>query len=240
MGGSTCAAGRGRRRRRSPVTPRRSSRCSTWRGLGARRRAARNRLPTGHTGGMPLDTAHLSSLSTALDELAQRITTLADELPDSPREDVAADLYEVERHLQAAAPPAPRARSTALSADRTEARRGRSEERPRRGEARRRIPTSRDRRRRNWSRSLRSARSVANACDRYYLTERGSSGCQQRHSRVPQAPGPATGQPMPALGQKSASTQSPHRGLRATQTARPCRISRRLNTPRSRGRAPSR
>ena len=58
---------------------------------------SRNRLPTGHTGGMPLDTAHLSSLSTALDELAQRITTLADELLDSPREDVAADLYEVER-----------------------------------------------------------------------------------------------------------------------------------------------
>ena len=51
---------------------------------------------------MPLDTAHLSSLSTALDELAQRITTLADELLDSPREDVAADLYEVERHLHAA------------------------------------------------------------------------------------------------------------------------------------------
>ena len=55
---------------------------------------------------MPLDTAHLSSLSTALDELAQRITTLADELLDSPREDVAADLYEVERHLHAPRPAA--------------------------------------------------------------------------------------------------------------------------------------
>jgi Mg2+ and Co2+ transporter CorA len=59
-------------------------------------------LSTGHTGGMPLDTAHLSSLSTALDDLAQRITTLADEYQDSPREDAAADLYEVERHLQSA------------------------------------------------------------------------------------------------------------------------------------------
>ena len=54
-----------------------------------------------HTGWMPLDPAHLSSLSTALDELAERITGLADGFADSPREDVAADLYEVERHLQA-------------------------------------------------------------------------------------------------------------------------------------------
>ena len=51
---------------------------------------------------MELDTAQLSSLSSSLDDLASRITTLADALGDSPREDVAADLYEVERHLQAA------------------------------------------------------------------------------------------------------------------------------------------
>jgi hypothetical protein len=51
---------------------------------------------------MELDSAHLSSLSSSLDELTQRITTLADGYKDSPREDVAADLYEVERHLQAA------------------------------------------------------------------------------------------------------------------------------------------
>ena len=49
-----------------------------------------------------IDTAHLSSLSTALDDLSKRITELADQLHGSPREDVAADLYEVERHLHAA------------------------------------------------------------------------------------------------------------------------------------------
>jgi len=52
---------------------------------------------------MPVDVPQLSSLSTALDDLSQRITTLADDLQGSPREDVAADLYEVERNLQAAA-----------------------------------------------------------------------------------------------------------------------------------------
>lgn len=52
---------------------------------------------------MALDAAHLSSLSTALDELTARVTALADDLSGAPREDVAADLYEVERSLQAAA-----------------------------------------------------------------------------------------------------------------------------------------
>jgi hypothetical protein len=51
---------------------------------------------------MALDTAQLSSLTTALDELTQRVTTLADEYQGSPREDVAAGLYEAERHLVAA------------------------------------------------------------------------------------------------------------------------------------------
>lgn len=51
---------------------------------------------------MELDTAHLSSLSTALEDLTKRITALADGFQGSPREDVAADLYDVERHLQAA------------------------------------------------------------------------------------------------------------------------------------------
>jgi Mg2+ and Co2+ transporter CorA len=51
---------------------------------------------------MELDAAHLSSLSSALADLSDRITTLADGYQSSPREDVAADLYEVERHLQAA------------------------------------------------------------------------------------------------------------------------------------------
>jgi Mg2+ and Co2+ transporter CorA len=51
---------------------------------------------------MELDVAHLSSLSSALGDLADRITALADGYQSSPRQDVAADLYEVERHLQAA------------------------------------------------------------------------------------------------------------------------------------------
>ena len=52
---------------------------------------------------MALDTAQLSSLSSALEELSRRVTQMADEYQGSPREDVAADLYEVERHLMAAA-----------------------------------------------------------------------------------------------------------------------------------------
>jgi Mg2+ and Co2+ transporter CorA len=51
---------------------------------------------------MELDAAHLSSLSSALGDLTDRITALADGYQTSPREDVAADLYDVERHLQAA------------------------------------------------------------------------------------------------------------------------------------------
>ena len=51
---------------------------------------------------MELDVAHLSSLSTALGDLTDRITALADGFQGSPREDVAADLYDVERNLQAA------------------------------------------------------------------------------------------------------------------------------------------
>lgn len=52
---------------------------------------------------MALDPAQLSSLSTALDDLTQRITALADDYQGSPRQDVASDLYDVERNLQAAA-----------------------------------------------------------------------------------------------------------------------------------------
>jgi hypothetical protein len=51
---------------------------------------------------MELDQAQLSSLSTSLTDLVQRVTTLADRYQGSPREDVVADLYDVERHLQAA------------------------------------------------------------------------------------------------------------------------------------------
>ena len=49
-----------------------------------------------------LDPAQLSSLSTALDDLTKRVTRLADELAGSPRQDVAASLYEVERLLGSA------------------------------------------------------------------------------------------------------------------------------------------
>lgn len=51
---------------------------------------------------MDLDRAQLASLSTALRDLTQRITELADSYQGSPREDVAASLYEIERNLQAA------------------------------------------------------------------------------------------------------------------------------------------
>jgi hypothetical protein len=49
-----------------------------------------------------IDTAQLSSLSSSLGDLTGRITALADGLDGSPREDVAADLYEIERSLQEA------------------------------------------------------------------------------------------------------------------------------------------
>jgi Mg2+ and Co2+ transporter CorA len=51
---------------------------------------------------MAVDSAQLSSLTTALEDISKRITELADQYQGSPREDVAADLYEVERHLAAA------------------------------------------------------------------------------------------------------------------------------------------
>ena len=48
--------------------------------------------------------AELSSLETAIRELTERITAAADELMGTPGEDVAIDLYDVERRLR----PAPR------------------------------------------------------------------------------------------------------------------------------------
>ena len=51
---------------------------------------------------MELDVAQLSSLSSSLGAIAERVSVLADGLQGSPREDVAGDLYEVERHLQTA------------------------------------------------------------------------------------------------------------------------------------------
>ncbi|MGI9601650.1 MAG: hypothetical protein ACR2QE_07190 [Acidimicrobiales bacterium] len=48
------------------------------------------------------DTAELSSMATVIAELSQRIDTVADRYVDSPREDVAARLFEVERALRQA------------------------------------------------------------------------------------------------------------------------------------------
>jgi hypothetical protein len=52
---------------------------------------------------MELDRAQLSSLATSLTDLLDRIRSMAEGYADSPREDVAADLFEVERSLQVAA-----------------------------------------------------------------------------------------------------------------------------------------
>ena len=46
--------------------------------------------------------AELSSLQTAIRELTERITAAADELVGTSDEDVAIDLYEVERSLRSA------------------------------------------------------------------------------------------------------------------------------------------
>ena len=51
---------------------------------------------------MELDVAQLSSLSTTLDQLVTQVAALAEGYQTSPREDVAADLFEVERSLQTA------------------------------------------------------------------------------------------------------------------------------------------
>jgi hypothetical protein len=48
---------------------------------------------------MELDAAQLSSLSTSLSDLAERVSRLAEGYQGSPREDVAADLFVVERQL---------------------------------------------------------------------------------------------------------------------------------------------
>ena len=64
--------------------------------------SSRNPFRTLHTVAMPLDTAQLSALSTALEDITRRVIDMADGYQGSPREDVAADLYEVERHLVAA------------------------------------------------------------------------------------------------------------------------------------------
>ncbi|MGE3620284.1 MAG: hypothetical protein AB7L84_07470 [Acidimicrobiia bacterium] len=52
--------------------------------------------------GRPLDPAVLASLASSIEDLSRRVTELADSLGASPREDAAAVLYDVERHLAAA------------------------------------------------------------------------------------------------------------------------------------------
>ncbi len=60
---------------------------------------------------MSSSTAELSSLATALDELAQRVTAMADACADAKRDDLAAELYQAERALGSAQ------RSVARAAD---------------------------------------------------------------------------------------------------------------------------
>jgi hypothetical protein len=51
---------------------------------------------------MTISKAELSSLETAIRELGERVTTSADELLGTLNEDVAVDLYGVERSLRTA------------------------------------------------------------------------------------------------------------------------------------------
>lgn len=52
---------------------------------------------------MSTSTAELSSLLTQLEELTRRITSIADSYQSGRREDVAGELYQVERSLLAGA-----------------------------------------------------------------------------------------------------------------------------------------
>ncbi len=51
---------------------------------------------------MSSSTAELSSLVTALDELAERVTAMADACAQAKRDDLAAELYQAERALGSA------------------------------------------------------------------------------------------------------------------------------------------
>ena len=103
MGGSTWACGRGSRPRRSPSTPRRSSRCSTWRGY-VRSPSAPKPVGGGpHWRDAPGRRSPLVAVHRARRAHRAHHRTSPTSYQGSPREDVAADLYEVERNLQAAA-----------------------------------------------------------------------------------------------------------------------------------------
>ncbi len=51
---------------------------------------------------MPSAIPELSSISTALEELSKRVTAIAEDFAGSRRDDLAADLYRVERALSTA------------------------------------------------------------------------------------------------------------------------------------------
>lgn len=51
---------------------------------------------------MESDLAELSSVASQLEELTKRVVTVAKRMDDRDREDVAHDLYDVERSLRAA------------------------------------------------------------------------------------------------------------------------------------------
>jgi hypothetical protein len=51
---------------------------------------------------MDSDSAAVSSIATALDELTVRVAEIAERYEGTPRADLAADLYDVERALRAA------------------------------------------------------------------------------------------------------------------------------------------
>ncbi|MCP4957642.1 MAG: hypothetical protein GY925_00070 [Actinomycetia bacterium] len=51
---------------------------------------------------VPTSSAELGSISTLLDELRQRVTTAADAMVDTDKEDVASELFEVDRALRMA------------------------------------------------------------------------------------------------------------------------------------------
>lgn len=68
-----------------------------------RRVACRPPAIPGQTASVPnLPVAELSSVATALEELAARVSSMADGLSGGRREGKAADLYEIERALGAA------------------------------------------------------------------------------------------------------------------------------------------
>ena len=103
MGGSTWALGPGQPTAQVAVHPAEVESLQHPARIRAAPERPRNRFARATLAPMSLDTAQLSSLSTALDELTAPGHRPGRRVPGLAREDVAADLYEVERNLQAAA-----------------------------------------------------------------------------------------------------------------------------------------